>query len=57
MATACSIYIVNMQQQAKDMKIQLANGSDFATLAKRYALCLSKKKEGGFRRVSSWSQG
>jgi peptidyl-prolyl cis-trans isomerase C len=38
--------VVNTQQQAKDMKIQLAKGSDFATLAKRYSLCSSKKKGG-----------
>ncbi|ALO35341.1 peptidylprolyl isomerase [Colwellia sp. MT41] len=47
MASACALHIlVKTEQQAIEIKAQLANGANFGVLAKKYSLCPSKKKGG-----------
>ena len=47
MATACALHIlVKTQHQAMELKTQLDKGANFATLAKKYSDCPSKKKGG-----------
>jgi len=48
MATACARHIlVKTKEEAEAIKKQLANGKDFAQLAKKYSLCKSSAKKGG----------
>ena len=48
MATACARHILVLtKEEAEKLKQQLANGSDFAKLAKKYSLCKSSAKKGG----------
>ncbi len=48
MATANARHIlVKTKQEAEVIKKQLAEGKDFALLAKKYSLCKSSAKKGG----------
>lgn len=48
MAAACARHIlVKTKEQAEELKKQLANGKDFAQLAKKHSLCKSSAKKGG----------
>lgn len=48
MATANARHIlVKSKQEAEGIKKQLAEGKDFALLAKKYSLCKSSAKKGG----------
>lgn len=47
MAKACARHIlVKTKEEAEMIKRQLANGADFASLAKKHSLCNSAKKGG-----------
>jgi len=47
MASACAIHIlVKTEKQALELKDKLANGGDFAKLARKFSLCPSGKKGG-----------
>ncbi|WP_372736993.1 peptidylprolyl isomerase [Neptunomonas sp.] len=47
MAKACARHIlVKTKEQAEKLKLQLAKGADFATLAKKHSLCNSAKRGG-----------
>ena len=47
MAKACARHIlVKTKEQAEKLKLQLAKGADFATLAKKNSLCNSAKRGG-----------
>ncbi len=47
MASAAAIHIlVKTEKQAKELKLKLDKGGDFAQLAKQFSLCPSKKKGG-----------
>jgi peptidyl-prolyl cis-trans isomerase C len=47
MAVACALHIlVKTDKQANEIKALLANGGDFAKLARKFSLCPSKKKGG-----------
>ncbi|NQY37580.1 MAG: peptidylprolyl isomerase [Alteromonadaceae bacterium] len=47
MATACALHIlVKTEKQALELKEKLANGGDFAKLARKFSLCPSGKKGG-----------
>ncbi len=47
MPVACARHIlVKTQAEAEQLKKQLAQGADFASLAKKHSLCPSKKKGG-----------
>ncbi len=47
MAKACACHIlVKTQQEAEQLKQQLAKGANFQELAKKYSLCPSGKKGG-----------
>jgi len=47
MASACAIHIlVKTEKQALELKEKLANGGDFAKLARKFSLCPSGKKGG-----------
>ncbi|MDC9725790.1 MAG: peptidylprolyl isomerase [Gammaproteobacteria bacterium] len=48
MARACARHIlVKTKEEAELIKKQLANGKDFAQLAKKHSLCKSSAKKGG----------
>ncbi len=48
MARACARHIlVKTKEEAETIKKQLANGKDFALLAKKHSLCKSSAKKGG----------
>ena len=48
MARACARHIlVKTKEEAESIKKQLANGKDFALLAKKHSLCKSSAKKGG----------
>jgi len=48
MATANARHIlVKTKEEAEEIKQQLANGKDFAMLAKKHSLCKSSAKKGG----------
>jgi len=48
MARACARHIlVKTKEEAEAIKKQLANGKDFAQLAKKHSLCKSSAKNGG----------
>lgn len=48
MAMACARHIlVKTKDEAEELKQQLADGKDFAKLAKKYSLCKSSAKKGG----------
>jgi len=48
MARACARHIlVKTKEEAEAIKKQLANGKDFAQLAKKHSLCKSSAKKGG----------
>jgi len=48
MARACARHIlVKTKEEAEVIKKQLANGKDFAQLAKKHSLCKSSAKKGG----------
>ena len=48
MAIACARHIlVKTKEEAEKLKKQLANGEDFARLAKKHSLCKSSAKKGG----------
>ena len=38
--------LVKTKQEAEELKQRLAKGEDFATLAKKYSTCPTKKREG-----------
>jgi peptidyl-prolyl cis-trans isomerase C len=47
MARACARHILlKNKEQAEDLKIRLAEGDDFAKLAKKYSKCPSTKRGG-----------
>ena len=47
MANAAAIHIlVKTEKQAFELKEQLAKGTDFAKLARKFSICPSKKKGG-----------
>ena len=48
MAIACARHIlVKTKEEAEAIKKQLANGKDFAQLAKKHSLCKPSAKKGG----------
>jgi peptidyl-prolyl cis-trans isomerase C len=48
MVMACARHIlVKTNEEAKKLKQQLANGADFAKIAKKHSLCKSSAKKGG----------
>lgn len=53
MPTACARHILlKTKEEAEKIKQQLANGSDFATLAKKHSQCNSAKRGGDLREFS-----
>ena len=47
MAVACALHIlVKTEKQALELKDKLANGGDFAKLARKFSICPSGKKGG-----------
>jgi len=56
MPIACARHIlVKTKQEAESIKQQLANGKDFAMLAKKYSSCKSAKKGGDLGEFSPGS--
>ena len=54
MPTACARHILlKTKEEAEQIKQQLANGSDFATLAKKHSQCNSAKRGGDLGEFSS----